>query len=145
MHKLEKKECTRTRRLGKVESINGNIVGVNISSVSACAACHAKGMCSSADKKDKLIMVPNYGVDYKIGELVNVSIEESLGLKAVLIAYIFPVFIMLVALLLLTNIGINHMIAGITSLVGLLMYYILLYLLRDKLNKEFTFLIEKTE
>ena len=40
---------------GKGVQLNGVNVSVMIESQSACAACHAKGMCTLSDKEDKII------------------------------------------------------------------------------------------
>ena len=43
------------KHLGIVENIQGSHLSVRIVQTSACAACSAKGHCSSADSKDKII------------------------------------------------------------------------------------------
>ena len=43
------------KHLGIVENIQGSHLSVRIVQTSACAACSAKGHCSSADSKDKVI------------------------------------------------------------------------------------------
>lgn len=43
------------KHLGIVENIQGSHLSVRIVQTSACAACSAKGYCSSADSKDKII------------------------------------------------------------------------------------------
>ena len=42
---------------GIVTEVTDDLVRVKIESVSACAACHAKGLCSMSDKTDKIIDV----------------------------------------------------------------------------------------
>ncbi|MCD8260743.1 MAG: SoxR reducing system RseC family protein, partial [Bacteroides sp.] len=55
---------------GIVESTNGSCVVVRIEQTSACAACAAKGHCSSADRKEKLIEVSVPSHSYKKGDSV---------------------------------------------------------------------------
>ena len=42
---------------GIVQKSEKNYVNVKITSVSACSGCHADGICSLADKKDKIIEI----------------------------------------------------------------------------------------
>ena len=81
--------------LGVVESIQGSHLRVRIVQTSACAACGAKGHCSSADSKDKIIdIVDEKAANYKVGEQVMVVGQMSMGMMAVLWAFFFPFVIL---------------------------------------------------
>lgn len=77
----------RIEHEGKVVSISENYIGVEIVSKSACAACHAKGVCAASDEAVKVIEVPydiaTLSADYKIGDCVNVVLSSSLGVRAI--------------------------------------------------------------
>ena len=82
---------------GVIVEIKGNSKAVvSIVSKSACASCHAKGVCSAADQKEKKIEVTLSSDDnYSVGERVILSLESGIGLKAVLVLYVIPLIILL--------------------------------------------------
>ena len=72
------------KHLGIVENIQGSHLSVRIVQTSACAACSAKGHCSSADSKDKIIdIIDTAASSYQVGEKVMVVGETSMGMMAV--------------------------------------------------------------
>ena len=54
------------KHLGIVENIQGSHLSVRIVQTSACAACSAKGHCSSADSKDKIIDIIDTAVSIRV-------------------------------------------------------------------------------
>ena len=70
---------------GTILEITPEFTTVEIIAQSACAACHARGLCGVADEKQKIIMVPTdpYG-SYKEGDKVLVLLKKSMGMKACL-------------------------------------------------------------
>lgn len=128
---------------GTIEEIKDGIVKVNLLSISACASCHAKGACSMLDIQNKIIDIYESGKDYKKGEVVNVIMRQSLGYKAMLLAYGLPFLLVLATLIILTSLHVNELIAGLGSLSILIPYYLVIYFFRDNLQKTFTFTIKK--
>lgn len=127
---------------GIVTEISNNSVLVDLTVMSACSACHAKSLCS-LDSTQKTIQITNPAETYKIGEMVNVVMRQSLGHKALFLGYIMPFFVLLISLIIFSVAGIKEGIAGILSIGMLLPYYLLLYFFKDKIKKEFKFNIEK--
>jgi sigma-E factor negative regulatory protein RseC len=139
----EKVSCTS--RSGIVSKITSENILINIISVSACFGCGAKELCSAFERKEKLIFVPNSGQDLRCGDKVNVIMKANMGLKAVLLAYLMPVIVVLSTLLVLLETGTGELYAGIISLALLGGYYSVIYLFREKLKKQFYFYIEKAD
>ncbi len=127
--------------IGIVEDIKGQAVQVRIQQASACDLCHAKSICSSADTKEKIVEVRAAEGSVSIGDKVMVEGAASMGMKAVFLAYVLPlVLLILVMVLCLTLIAPgNEVVAALVSLGILLPYAFLLYLLKDKLSKKFRF------
>ena len=126
---------------GVVIEKNGNALKVKIESVSACAACHAKSMCTMSDKEDKIIDLsspPNR--DINLGDTVTVCVSKEKGMQAVVLAYLIPVAVVILALVMLLN-YVPEPLAILLSLASLGMYYLLLYCFRSKLNSKFTMYI----
>ena len=122
---------------GVVVKADGNKVCVKIESLSACAACHAKGMCTLSDKEDKIIDVEVDGnKTYNVGDNVVVCVEQKRGLQAVLLAYIVPAVLVVVALVMFLNV-VAEPLAIIFSLLTLALYYCVLYVSRKQINAKF--------
>lgn len=132
------------KHAGEIVKIENNAIKVKIISASACSACHAKGACSASESTDKIIEVySNESSKYTIGESVNVSMRKELGLKAVALGYLVPFIILLFSLFTLMNFTQNELLSGLLSIAIVIPYFILLYLFRNKLQKTFSFYIDK--
>jgi sigma-E factor negative regulatory protein RseC len=129
---------------GVVDRIEGDKAHVRIVSESACAACHAKGVCGAADQEEKFIDVSLMGAAYKKGETVRVEVSKHLGLKAVALGYVYPFLLLMAVLILLVTAGVSELKSGLAALISLLPYYLLLYLFRKRIESTFTFSIKKT-
>lgn len=128
---------------GIVESISGSQLTVRIIQSSACSGCHAKGYCSSADRKEKVIdIVDNSATAYAVGERVWVMGEMSMGMKAVALAFIIPFFILIISLFMCVAITGNELLAGIISLSLLVPYYFIIWLNKARLKQKFSFTIK---
>lgn len=129
---------------GIIDHIEGDVAHVKIDSESACAACHAKGVCGAADQEEKYLDIPLRGEEYTQGESVRVQVARHLGMKAVALGYIYPFLILMVILIVALSAGIEELKSGAIALLSLVPYYLVLYLLRKRIEKTFTFSIKKT-
>ena len=129
---------------GKILEITPDFTTVKILVSSACAACHAKGLCGMSEEEEKVIMVPTdpYTV-YQVGEEVQVVTKMSMGLKAVWISYVIPLLILMILILSLSSVIGNEVVIGLVSVAGVALYYLGVWLLRDRLADEFVFYIRQ--
>lgn len=127
---------------GIIQHIEGSTARVGFVAQSACTTCHARGACSVAGMEEKSVDVIHNGT-VKTGENVMVVLKQSLGYKALLLGYLFPFLIVLLSLILLTSLSDNEALAGIYSLVLLIPYYLVIFFLRKKIRREFSFTIRK--
>ena len=74
---------------GKVLSSCDGVVSVEITSSSACASCHASGLCGLGESVRKTVDVRDSG-HYLPGQEVEVCLAHRMGLKAVLLSYVIP-------------------------------------------------------
>ncbi|MFO8234190.1 MAG: SoxR reducing system RseC family protein [Bacteroidales bacterium] len=128
---------------GKIEDIEGNSIKVRFTSISACAACHAKGICSASDMESKEVEVFDDSGKFESGEEVNVVLQQSLGFRALFYGYVLPFLLVLVTLIIFSLMVDNEATAGIGALGILLPYYLVLYRYKDRLKKVFSFTIQK--
>ncbi len=129
---------------GTILEITPEFTSVEIVAQSACAACHARGLCGVADEKQKIIMVPTdpYAT-YKAGDKVLVLLKKSMGMKAVWISYVIPLFILMILILSLSSVTVHEVYAGLAGIGGVALYYLVIYLFRDKLANDFVFYIKE--
>ena len=128
---------------GRIVSITPEFTTVEIVSESACAACHAKGLCSLGDSKVKQVEVPTRGWDnYTVGQEVSVVLRATMGHKAVWLAYGVPLLVLVAALLGILSAGGSELVAGLGAIGAVAVYYGVIWLLRDRLRKEYVFNIK---
>ncbi|MBI9038681.1 MAG: SoxR reducing system RseC family protein [Bacteroidales bacterium] len=129
---------------GIISEIKKEKILVSIISHSACSSCKVKGMCNVSEMKEKIVEVNHQpGINYKIGEEVNVLMKKSLGSQAVFLAYVLPFLIMFIVLIILINLTGNEGFSGLISIAILVPYFYIIYLLRDRFKKKFVFIIQK--
>lgn len=128
---------------GRIVSITPEVTTVEIVSESACAACHAKGLCSLGDSTVKQVELPTSGWDnYSVGQEVSVVLRASMGHKAVWLAYVIPLVVMVSALLGTLAAGGSELLAGCVAIGAVALYYGVIWLLRDRLRNEYIFNIK---
>ncbi len=128
---------------GRIVAITPEVTTVEIVSESACAACHARGLCSLGDSTVKQVELPTRGWDnYSVGQEVNVVLRASMGHKAVWLAYVIPLLIMVAALLGTLAAGGSELLAGLLAIVAIALYYLVIWLLRGRLRNEYIFNIQ---
>jgi sigma-E factor negative regulatory protein RseC len=128
---------------GVVERIENGVLLVRIEQLSACADCHAKGACSTADKQEKLIEAIDTKPFSSVGDKVLIVGRNSLGLKAVGIAFLIPFLLIFLTLSIAKWQGLNDAVSGILGLGILVPFYIGLYFFKDKLKRTFVFTVRK--
>ncbi len=129
--------------LGRIEAITPTDIRVVILSQSVCASCHAKGVCSAADAEEKQVVITKPYHNFTVGEMVKVSMQQSMGFKALWWGYLLPLILLLASLFTLSAVGFTEGRAGLLSMLVLIPYYLFLYLFRGKIEKEFHFDIVK--
>ena len=128
---------------GVIESVKGTSVRVHFTAHSACSTCHARGACSLSEVENKYVDVLQTTGDYRVGDEVQVLLERSLGIKAVLYGYVWPLVLLLAVLFGVYLITRNEAVAALSGLSALVPYYLFLYFLRDRINRSFHFTLRK--
>jgi len=128
---------------GIVRNVNGKHIQVQIVQLSACSSCHAKGACSAADMDEKLIDVETDNLDYKVGDTVILYGQSSMGLFAVLLAFVIPFLLILLTLLIINNYTYNESLSGSIALGTLVPYFLILSRFNTKLKSRLKFQAKK--
>lgn len=128
---------------GKIIEVTPEFTSVEIISSSACSQCHAKGLCGFSEEESKVVMVPTSPyTERKVGDTVTLALKQTMGLKAVWISYVIPLIILMILVLSLSSVIDNEVWTGLTAIGGVALYYLVIWLLRDKLKNEFVFYIK---
>ena len=81
---------------------------------------------------------------YKLGDTVEVMVQQKMGWKAVVLAYLLPFFVMLAVMFVGNAIwAVREEILGTVALCAMALYYLVLGMFKDKLQKEFSFTARK--
>ncbi len=125
---------------GIIKQINDNSIYVSIVSMATCASCQVKGACTASDMQEKIVEVKKEeGRNYELGSKVTILIDQSVGTWAVLLAYVFPLILVVVSLIILTSIMADQGNAGLISIGLLIPYYSILYFSRKLAANKFEF------
>ena len=128
---------------GIVEKVDNGRVYVKILAQSACSSCHAKGACTVADMEEKVVEVVETGNrEIHAGDQVMVSMKRKTGNLAVFLGYILPFLILFITLILMILITGKEGLSALIAAISLALYYIVIYLLRLKINSMFTFTLD---
>ncbi len=132
---------------GTVVAVDKDYISVELLSKSACAACHAKGVCGASDEAVKVVEVAQdittLSEDYQVGEKVNVVMSPSMGLQAIWLAYVIPLIVLLASILVFHLCKAGELVMGLGSLGIVAVYYFGVWLFRNKISRIFIFSIEK--
>ena len=137
--------ATPIKHSGEVVRIDGNRVYVQMSVDSACSGCHARMVCGVDESKDKVVeVVTSLAHDYQVGDSVEVALrQKSMGTISVMLAYVVPFFVLTFLLVGVVALGGGESLAAVAALAGVALYYVVLWLLRDKVKHRIEFIITK--
>ena len=134
----------RITHSGVVDSVEDGCIHVRIVQTSACAACKVASYCNAAESKEKMIDVFCDSVAaYKVGQQVTVSTSGQVAAKALLWAFGVPFILLMVVLVLVLLLTGHEGWAALSALLALVPYYIMLWLLRDRMREQLAFRIEQ--
>ena len=129
---------------GKIVEITPEFTTVEIISESACGSCHAKGLCGVSESRTKAVQLPTRGWDsFRVGDEVQLVLKSSMGHKAVWLAYVIPLIILLAVLLGLLALGVGDLASAAAAFGVIAVWYFCLWLFREKLRTEYIFNIKQ--
>ena len=130
--------------IGVVTHIEGCRVRVVVPQQSACSGCHAKGVCGEQGKERIIDVDTPRAEEFKVGERVRVALlNKNMALSSVVWGYVLPLVVMIATLLILKGIGLGDGIAALLSVGVVGIYYVMLYIFRNKIDKKIQFTIIK--
>ena len=133
------------KHCGEVVRIDGHSVFVRMTVSSACSACHAKGVCGASEQTDKVVEVETAAAtDFQVGDSVEVALmQRDMGSTSVVLAYVVPFLVLAAVLVGAILLGASEGMAALSAMVGVALWYVVLYMLRDKIKNKIKFIIIK--
>ena len=127
---------------GIVQNISDNSAQVLIVVKGACASCNVQSVCNPSEMQEKIIEVKLLEKKFSVGDIVCVSLQERDGIKALFWAYILPFLLLASSFFILSMNTTNEAIIGLGALSILLPYYFILFLLKERMKRQFNFFIK---
>lgn len=138
-------EPKNTIHQGVVAQVDDRKIRVKIAMSDACGHCAGKGACQMLNATERLVEVPldRHDPAFSVGEQVHVKLLTRSGLKAVFYAYLLPMMVMMACVIVLYLLHTGEGLMALAAIGSLAAYYFLLYLFRERINRKFSFKVEK--
>lgn len=134
----------KIKHAGVVDGVEGECVRVRILQSSACSACKVAAHCNASETKEKIIDVLDADAShYQKGDQVMVVADTAVGFRASLYGYLLPLVLMVVTLVAVLAASHSEGLAAVSALGILIPYYVLLFLMRNKLRNRLSFTLER--
>ena len=131
-------------REGIIRSVDGDDISVEIIVISACSDCHAKSICIPSDRRKEIITVKNArNEEYRVGETVELLLETSAGNKAVVLAYVLPLLVLMALLFGCYALTHHELLSVGISVLGVVVYYLVLKSFSKGMEKKIEFGVRK--
>ena len=130
------------RQHGRIMTIKGSVAEVLIERQSACSSCVVAAKCRRTDCRSQLIKA-HCATNVAVGDEVNVVMSAHGAMHSVWLGYGIPLIAFVLAAIAGTTIGWNDGIVALAGFAVVALYYIILYVLRSKLESKFACWVEK--
>ena len=129
---------------GVIESIAEGCVKVRILQTSACASCKVAAHCNASESKIKVVDVCGVAnvSSLSVGQSVVVSTSRDVANRALLLGFGLPFLLLVAVLMVVLWITGNEGIAALSAIGSLVPYYLVLWLLRDRISRQVRFEIK---
>lgn len=130
---------SKIRHCGTIESISGCRARVSIMRTSACHTCEAAASCRVHAGKKMCIDIDDPRIAaYSPGDRIYVEMPAQAGRQAVVIGFGLPLLLFVAALVAMHCAGMADETAAAASIGVLAAYYIIIYILRKRIDRRFT-------
>lgn len=105
-----------------------------------CGQCPAAALCG-AKGKDSLEITTPQAASFSPGDHVIITGTEQMHRKAIMLATVIPCIALVVVMVGVYLLTLNQLLAALCGLGATLLFYLLIYLAKDKIAHEFNFTI----
>ena len=129
---------------GKVVLVSDTHVFVKVERGSACLGCKNKSSCQTGGAKDQVMSIKTTDANsFFADEDVEVLMRNSMGMKAVVYAYLLPFLTLLAAFLGIRQFTSSEIVQVLGAFALVAVYYFILYKMRSRLESNFQFFVRK--
>ena len=141
---LQESMSNEISHAGVIESIAEGCVKVRILQTSACASCKVAAHCNASESKIKVVDVCGVAnvSSLSVGQSVVVSTSRDVANRALLLGFGLPFLLLVAVLMIVLWITGNEGIAALSAIGSLVPYYLVLWLLRDRISRQVRFEIK---
>lgn len=141
---LQESMSNEISHAGVIESIAEGCVKVRILQTSACASCKVAAHCNASESKVKVVDVcgATNVSSLSVGQSVVVSTSRDVANRALLLGFGLPFLLLVAVLMVVLWITGNEGIAALSAIGSLVPYYMVLWLLRDRISRQVKFEIK---
>ena len=141
---LQESMSNEISHAGVIESIAEGCVKVRILQTSACASCKVAAHCNASESKVKVVDVcgATNVSSLSVGQSVVVSTSRDVANRALLLGFGLPFLLLVAVLMVVLWITGNEGIAALSAIGSLVPYYLVLWLLRDRISSQVKFEIK---
>ncbi len=146
---METKNIRHEGQVIKVEKQAKDVFGVTFQRVTVsflsqggCGSCKARGKCGmvESDRREVEVYASEREV-YNVGDNVTLSVTMGMGRMAVILAYVIPLILLIILMVIGVVLNFAEWGVALMGLIGVALYYCVLYLNRDKIGKKINFTI----
>ncbi len=120
------------REIGKIISAEGNRAKVAIEKKAGCEKC---GMCIFPKGSDTIVFDSVNNTDATVGDTVVMEMKNKGKLLAIILAFLVPILLIAGCVLIGTLVIKNEIIALVSSLISVALWYTILAIIDKKLRK----------
>lgn len=146
MTNKEREEIESIEHDGIVETIDptAGTITVRISDLSDCGSCPATKLCKAAGADTNIVTIPTPDVSkFNKDDEVVVEGTEKMHHTAVMLATVIPCIVLVAVMVLVYLITFNQLAAALSGLGCTFLFYLLLYLCRNKIAHEFVMTVRR--
>lgn len=139
---MNTKDCNTAQ--GVITKIEGKKITVYISQNEACSSCAAATMCEKTSSRGKTLVVEQDNANiFSVAETVNVNTPQNKTLKAIRLAFLYPVLLMAMVVVVKYFVDFSDNLLALLCLFVVALYYFVMYLFRNSKLFNFGIFISK--
>ena len=142
---MENRDCNKDD--GVITFIQGDSISVRVLQKDSCSSCMVAAFCEKTSKNGKnLTIKQNNASQYNVGEKVSILTPQNKVLNAIRLAFLYPtLLIIVVCLFQYLFFPLNDIMLALICVGFIVLYFIILYLNRNKSLFNFSIFIEKID
>lgn len=118
-------------------------VKVSLTDNNECGSCPAARLCAGASDKSLIEIITPKAGSFRAGEVVTVKGTEQMEKKAIMLATVLPCICLVAIMVIVYILTGNQGAAALSGLGAMTVFFLLLYVFRNRIAHEFVFTISK--